>query len=359
MRVHHHIFLSLISVLLLSCQDDDGPSRSFDNGSPPDWLIPEHRVFDGGPGKDGIPSLNNPSFVSLEEGDTFLEPDELVVGLKFGDEVRAYPHKILDWHELVNDSLGGVPVVLNYCPLTGTANCWDRRLKLGVTTFGVSGLIFNSNLIPFDRETESNWSQLLGKSVNGFYQGEEVREYPVLETSWETWKKMYPESVVLSIETGFDRTYGIYPYGDYLEQDDRLFFPIVPLDQRMPLKERVLGLELNGTQRVYRQSAFGAETIVFNDLFQTEAVVIAGNKSENWFVAFSSETNDGSILSFSKSDKGYPVIMTDQEGNDWDAFGYAINGPRKGDRLRFHTSLMGYWLGLSSFFPASEIVESF
>ena len=355
MQHHFRIWLGVVLVLV-ACKQED----TFRPGTPADeneqtWLIPEHRVFDGGPGRDGIPAIDQPQFASIEVMKDSFPEEELVVGIRIGDQVRAYPHSILDWHEIVNDEMGGEAIALTYCPLTGTALCWDRHLPLGVTTFGVSGLIFNTNLIPYDRETGSNWSQLLTKSVNGHYKGADIPMFAVVETTWKHWKEMFPDSEVLTHDTGFDRPYGEYPYGDYLTADTRLYFPIVPLDQRLPLKERVHALRVNEQVKVYRMESF-AEPQVIEDTFEEEPVVLYGDASGEMIVSYSRRLRDGTELSFEVLPKDqFPAVMQDQEGNEWDVFGYALAGPRQGQQLSFLPSLMGYWLGFSSFYPDPEV----
>lgn len=354
------LLLGLASVGGCSEALDPAPDAPLTGGSqdpPPQWLIPEHRVFDGGPGKDGIPSIDQPVFVSVEEAGAWLQAQDLVTGLRIGEEVRAYPHAILDWHEIVNDSVGGEAVAIAYCPLTGTSTCWSRHLRLGFTTFGVSGLLFNTNLIPYDRETDSHWSQLLNKAVEGPEQGQQADLYPLVETTWETWKMIFPDSKVLSRQTGFDRPYGEYPYGDYKTAQTRLFFPVVPVDQRIPLKERVLGIQIDEKARVYRLGAFGDSISVFHDRFQDKRLVVAGSRAQNWGVAYGRQLPDGTLLDFFPSSQGFPAIMEDGEGNTWDIFGSALAGPRKGQNLPFYPALMGYWLSFSSFFPRPEIIQ--
>ena len=354
MRLIPLVFLPFI--LIIACAEQDSPDRPNPNDtSSPNWLIDEHRVFDGGPGKDGIPSIDNPKFESIAQADSWLDDNELVVGLKIGNDVRAYPHDILDWHEIVNDSVGDQVVSITYCPLTGTALCWSRKLKLGVTTFGVSGLIYNSNLIPYDRETDSNWSQLVFKAVNGPIQGEEVNMFPLVEMNWGAWKKMYPSSKVLSRETGFDRQYGIYPYGDYLQLDQLIYFPIIPLNQTLPLKERMLGVVEGEKCKVYRMDKFQSGLTIYNDIFEEKEIVVAGDSKGNWGVSYGRKLKDGSVIELVPSSKSLPILMTDEEGNEWDIFGEAVSGPRAGEKLAFSPSFMGYWMGFSSFYPEPEI----
>lgn len=214
------------------------------------WSIPAGEVRDGGPGIDGIPALTNPRFIEAKD-DNFLDPDDLIVGFFDGEEYKAYPHKILDWHEIVNESNGPFDYSIIYCPLTGTATAWSGNLKNGNTTFGVSGLLYNSNIIPYDRSTMSYWSQILGTSVNGENRGTEAQTYPVIETTWSNWKKMYPDSKVLSDNTEYNRPYEDYPYGTY-RTAEFLIFPVKYSDRRLPNKERVHAINVGNTSRVYK-----------------------------------------------------------------------------------------------------------
>ncbi|MEM9985752.1 MAG: DUF3179 domain-containing protein [Bacteroidota bacterium] len=232
------------------------PNAAIAQSSDPDWAIPSNRVLDGGPGKDGIPSLENLSFIAPEEVG-YLDGDDLVVGFKAGDDARAYPHRILDWHEIVNDLLDDeVYVSINYCPLTGTASAWNRVINNEVTTFGVSGKLYSTNLMPYDRETDSYWSQMRFDCVNGSLIGEEAETYMIVETTWTTWRTMFPDSKILTPQTGFNRDYTRYPYGDYLTNDDFLIFPLEYDDTRLGRKDRVHGVIINGRAKVYPLNLF-------------------------------------------------------------------------------------------------------
>ena len=240
----------------------EGPSNiSHTPPNPTDeWLVPFSEVFSGGPGLDGIPSLQNPQRVGIQSlygvnGNNFLEEEDLVVGIRVGNEIRAYPHRVLDWHEIVNDDFTDEKLALIYCPLTGTATVWNRTFNGSTTTFGVSGLLYNTNIIPFDRRTLSFWSQMRGDCVNGELLGMEVDIYPVFETSFRTWRGLFPDSEIVSTETGYQRDYTEYPYGEY-RTNEQLIFPVANFDKRLPAKERVLGIEVNGKTKAYRLQSF-------------------------------------------------------------------------------------------------------
>ena len=221
------------------------------------WLVPQNEVRSGGVGRDGIPAVDNPRFDSSFSV-SFLSDNDLVVGYKNGDKTKAYPHDVLDWHEIVNDQLSGTNYAIIYCPLTGTATAWDRNLSGTMTTFGVSGLLFNTNIIPYDRTSSSNWSQLFNKSISGLYVGQVPRNYMVLETKWSTWRKLYPASEVMNFNTGHSRNYGTYPYNNY-KNDKSLIFPVKYHDLRLHEKERVHAVIVNGKARVYRFESFVSE----------------------------------------------------------------------------------------------------
>jgi hypothetical protein len=340
-------------MLLYGCEDGiDKNGNSFPSGpgGTKDWSIPLDEVFDGGPGKDGIPALTDPEFISAESAE-YLDDEDLVIGFVVGNEARAYPHQILDWHEIVNDQLGDINIAVTYCPLTGTGIGWNREIDGKVTTFGVSGLLYNSNLIPYDRETDSNWSQMRLDCVNGELKGREVETYPMVETTWLTWKEMYPDTRVLSRNTGYNRSYGRYPYGDYRTDDDFLLFPVANEDDRIPNKERVLGVLQDGTVRVYRFTDFGESVHVLQDTLKGNDLVIVGSEEHNFMLAFRNNTADKKGLSFSAVQDQFPVVLTDNEGNLWDVNGRAVAGPSIGDRLGIMPSFMGYWFSFAAFYP--------
>ncbi len=321
----------------------------------PTWTIPQADVFDGGPGKDGIPALENPEMVPAPNG-IYLSNDDLVIGYVSGNDARAYPHDILDWHEIINDEVNGRPIAITYCPLTGTAIGWNREINGEVTTFGVSGLLYNTNLIPYDRRTNSNWSQQGLDCVNGDLQGVKIETFQVVETTWETWKKLYPDTKVVSTNTGFSRSYGTYPYDDYRTNHNNLIFPVEPDDSRLPRKERVHGIIMGSQAKVYPIDNMQQTVTIIQDVFNGTAIVVAGSKHRNFAVSFERTLEDGTILDFFSAFTGDgPVILTDNEGNRWNIFGEAVEGPRTGQRLTPTESFIGYWFSWGAFYPNAQI----
>lgn len=214
-------------------------------------------IRSGGPPKDGIPALTNPRAIAVGEAD-FLRPTDRVVGLVIGNQARAYPISILNYHEIVNDKLGGAPVAVTYCPLCDSAAAFDRRTDFGVREFGVSGLLYNSNVLMYDRggTIESLWSQVLARGVSGPGVGKSLAALPLEVTTWKAWAERHPATTVVSLETGHQRDYRANPYRDYF-RGNALMFPAEPASDRLGAKERVLGVWHGTTARAYPLSAFG------------------------------------------------------------------------------------------------------
>ncbi len=351
-----NILLSIAVFSLLACSPENNGQPKGNNNPPgdSDWLIPKNEVFDGGPGKDGIPALTDPDMIPASQVD-FLFDDDLVIGFSYNGEIRAYPHAILDWHEIINDAPGGLPVAITYCPLTGTGIVWDRELDGKMTTFGVSGLLYNTNLIPYDRLTDSNWSQLALTCVNGTLKGQKVKTYRMIETTWRTWKELYPNSTVVSMNTGFSRKYGRYPYGDYKTNDDKLLFPVNVTDDRLPAKERVLAVVIDEAVMAYRFFPAKEQTVIIHDSFMNTDLVVINNTDKNFIVAFKNDFGGGkrnfSVLDQTESD----MVFKDDLGNKFNLFGEAKEGPDKGKSLTSVVSFMAYWFSLRPFYQTVEV----
>lgn len=211
-------------------------------------IIPISEIMDGGPPKDGIPSIDNPKFIKVSEVN--LNDEERILGVFENGIAKAYPIKILNFHEIVNDHFGDKPVVITFCPLCGSGIAFNAKIKGKPTTFGVSGLLYNSDVLLYDRETESLWSQLMFKAVSGSLVNEELEVLPTANTTWGNWKIKHPNSLVLSTETGFNRDYSSDPYPDYTSSSN-LYFPVSKKDDRFHPKELILGVVINGKHKAY------------------------------------------------------------------------------------------------------------
>ena len=188
-----------------------------------------NKILSGGPGKDGIPAINNPKFVSIDKA---RENDNgLGIFVSVDGKERFYPYSILVWHEIVNDNIGENYFSVTFCPLCGTGIVYDRLVNGEVLEFGVSGLLFESNLLMYDKDTESLWSQSLGEAVVGEFLGTKLKVLPLQLIAFKELKEKYPQAKVLSRDTGHIRSYGLSPYGDYEENED-IYFPVSVQDEK-------------------------------------------------------------------------------------------------------------------------------
>lgn len=210
--------------------------------------IPAKAIERGGPPKDGIPAIDRPRFVSAAAAK--LADDDRVLGIAREGIARAYPVRILNWHEVVNDRFGSRPVVVTYCPLCGTGMAFEPPSATMASGFGVSGLLYNSDVLLYDRATQSLWSQILSTAVSGPLKGALLPSVPLSHTSWADWRRRHPGTEVLSADTGFERDYARDPYAGY-DRVQQLMFDVQHRDDRYPLKEWVLGLRINGAAKAY------------------------------------------------------------------------------------------------------------
>ncbi len=212
-------------------------------------LIPVDEILKGGPPRDGIPSLDDPDFVAADDA-VYLRGRDRVLGISINGIARAYPIRILNYHEIVNDVIGGTSVVVTYCPLCGSGTAFEAAINGRNHEFGVSGLLYNSDVLMYDRETKSLWSQLMVQAVTGSMKGTRLQQLPLSHTSWQEWVERHPETEVLSNKTGYSRNYRLDPYPNY-GQDGRLYFPVAHSSDRYPRKELVMGLEIDGRFKAY------------------------------------------------------------------------------------------------------------
>lgn len=210
--------------------------------------IPISEILDGGPPKDGIPSIDSPEFVKAEKAS--LKADERILGIFENDIAKAYPIKILNFHEIVNDRIGEQPIVVTYCPLCGSGLVFDATIGGTTYNFGVSGLLYNSDVLLYDRQTESLWSQLEYKAVSGPMRGHHLEIINTANTTWENWKSKHPNTLVLSENTGFKRDYSLDPYPNY-SSSSTIYFPVANENKEFHPKEMVIGLEIEGSFKAY------------------------------------------------------------------------------------------------------------
>lgn len=214
-----------------------------------DSVVPAEEIFWGGVPRDGIPAIDNPRFVAAEDAD-FLEETDRVLGVAYNDVSKAYPIRILDRHEVVNDKFGGDAVVVTYCPLCFSGMVFQVRPRNVDLTFGVSGLLYNSDVLLYDRQTGSLWSQLMSEAISGPLKGAELPALPASHTTWREWRSRHPDTLVLSTDTGYRRDYRHPAYRDY-QRSSGLMFPVNNRNGEYRNKELVLGIDIDGAYKAY------------------------------------------------------------------------------------------------------------
>lgn len=225
------------------------PGQEF-NLDPKKAKIDLNKLRQGCPVKDCIPAIDNPKFISAGEAEqkNQIEDNDVVFAISHKGINRTYPQRILNWHEIVNDEVAGTKVAVTFCPLCGTAIGFERPSD---TTFGVSGKLVNSNLVMYDRKTQTLWQQLGGEAIVGELVGQKLKLFPIDTLLWKDWKKLHPDTQVLSQDTGYSRDYSFYPYGSY-EQDRDIYFPAEgEQDNRLHPKAIVWGISINNQSKAY------------------------------------------------------------------------------------------------------------
>lgn len=326
----------------------------------------------GGVRVDGIPPLDLPTTIAPGDA-TWLGPQEAVFGVFINGEARAYPLRIMDWHEMTNDVVGGVPFSLAYCTLCGAGIAYDGRAPDGeVYTFGTSGMLYRSNKLMYDRLTRTLWNQFTGKPVLGALVGATDTEgsplqlnlLPVVLTTWKGWLEQHPETDVIDINTGHYRPYepGM-PYGEYFSESGTMF-PVWLQSDALRLKSFVYGLRIGGDRKAYGLSAIARERVV-NDAVGAQPVVLVaargavqteGVHQELGPVAYGS---GGEVRAFDRGDRFFtpgdgPDLLVDATGGEWRVTEQALLGPG-GERLDRISGHLAYWFGWYAFYPGTEV----
>jgi len=297
----------------------------------------------GGVRKDGIPALTNPKLIPADQAD-YITDKELVFGISINGDTRAYPYRFMDWHEMLNDTIGGVPLSLAYCTLCGSGILYktDIRADEEPIVFGSSGFLYRSNKLMYDQKTHTLWNQFNGQPVAGKLanSGIELEVLPLVTTSWGEWKKQHPNTKVLSEDTGFHRdytpgtAYGAYFFGD------ELMFPASLNDDSLKQKEKVFGLRISGANKAWPLTQFKNNKII-NDRVGIIPVVLIGNAKTQTVRAYRSE---GMEFQYSENGK---LIANNQE---WKITETELIGPDnvKLSRLPGHVA---YWFAWSGYYP--------
>jgi len=243
-----------------------------------DASIPVDEILSGGPQRDGIPSIDSPKFQKIDE-ENFYKDNERILGIYRNGAAKAYPIKIMNWHEIVNDDFGAEKIVITYCPLCGSGMAFEANIAGQNRTFGVSGLLYNSDVLLYDRETESLWSQLLFEAVSGESKGEKLTAIILENTTIKKWKEKYPESLILTTETGFTRDYAKSPYGNY-NIEEKIIFPVSHQKEDYHPKTIVIGVERNGVFKAYPWKEIKNMELIQDKINGKEIIIEVNKKAE-------------------------------------------------------------------------------
>jgi len=358
-----------------SPRDDSEPS-GLDTYSDPDPALPAPRIDlsvlrSGGPPPDGIPSIDTPEFHTAASVD-YLGDEDPVIALEIAGDARAYPLEILIWHELVNDTVGGVPVSVAYCPLCNSVTVYEREIDGQVLDFGVSGLLYNSSLVMYDRQTETLWSHFTGEPLYGALADADLVSIPATIVGFDTWRAEHPDGLVLNRNTGASRNYGVNPYPGYDEVDSQPFLFEGDVDGRFTAMTRVVGVETDDgsaaaafplldlrERNVLTTTVGGREIVAFwvpgsRSALDAETI---GRGVDVGATGVFSTTMEGRQLTFSvaKGADGSATITDGETGSTWNVFGEAMAGELAGRQLEQLVHIDTFWFAWIAFHPASAV----
>jgi hypothetical protein len=351
--------------------DDEPPPPGAEREFTTDFSIHSvsyDEILSGGPPKDGIPALDDPQFISVDEVRDWLGDLEPVILFENQGDIRIYPIQILIWHEIVNDVVGGMPVAITFCPLCNTAIAFDATVEGRVLDFGTSGRLRYSNLVMYDRQTESWWQQATGNAIIGELTGTQLVFLPTSIISWAEARESFPNALVLSPDTGFTRNYGSNPYAGYDNINSSPFLyngPATP--EQLPPMARVTTVDINGEAAAYPNEVL-QELVVVNDTVGGVDLVVF------WQPGLASALDTSSIASgedvgangvFERSIDGQTLtffvegetITDDQTGSTWNIFGEAISGELVGRSLTSVVKVDHFWFSWVAFRPDTRIYQ--
>jgi hypothetical protein len=364
------------SPLILTEDDRSNQLRQLTSSWNTNWslhTIDYADILSGGPPRDGIPSLDNPTFVPIAQANEWLADNEPVVVLEINGDARAYPIQVLTWHEIANDTVGDLPVVVTFCPLCNSAIVFERIIDGNPVEFGVSGLLRNSDLIMYDRTDESLWQQFTGEGIVGNHAGKQLAFLPSSLVSYADFKAGFPEGVVLSRETGFSRPYGENPYAGYdtydnpLSSGGNLALFSGHEDNRLAPADRVVTLSVNGVDMAYplailseagviHDAPGGVDLVVFHTGGTSSALgarVIADAEDVGATGVFD-PTVDGQQLTFRPIAGGFEDAET---SSTWTILGQAMDGPLAGSQLTPIVHADHFWFSWAAFKPDTIIYQ--
>lgn len=341
-----------------STTEGPSPTTTVAEADIPSFTLADYadNIQRGGPPKDGIPPIDEPVFAPAAEVD-FLNDADVVFGLSHEGVARAYPQLVLVWHEVVNDQFPDGPLTVTYCPLTGSTVGFRGSSPTGdVLTFGTSGNLVNSNLLMYDRQTDSNWPQILATAINGPAEGTVLSEIPVVWTTWGRWRERFPESEVLTTDTGHVRSYGSDPYGSYnpldgyYQPESRALFPTMWSDERFPAKEVFIAMKHGESRLAVRKSTLRERQVVAASM-NDDPVAVLHDPALDEGRAFLAKSGGRRLQLQPGGDPG--VFVDPVTGGAWEATGTPVEGGDPLEPLSFYDVM---WFSWAAFFPATEVV---
>lgn len=330
--------------------------------------ISTDELLSGGPPRDGIPSIDNPQFVFPDAAEEWLAGNEPVIVVEFNGDARAYPLQILTWHEIVNDEVGGIPIIVTFCPLCNSAIVFERTLDGEAVEFGTSGLLRNSDLVMYDRKTETLWQQFTGEGLIGDKAGEQLTFLPSAIISFDDFREAHPDGVVLSQDTGFARSYGRNPYAGYDTVGNNPFLFTGDLDERLPAVARVVTVALpNGIDVAYPLELLFEQGVI-NDMRGEQNLVVfheGGTASALGATVIADAEDvgatgvfdpvlDGQLLTFRQEGE---TIVDNETGSTWNIVGQAIEGELAGQQLQRIVHGDHFWFSWAAFRPETIIYQ--
>lgn len=352
-------------------QDDCSPSNLRVSNWSTDFCnhdgIDFSEFLSGGPPKDGIPAVTNPAMESIELARDWLVDRSPVIAVEIDGEARAYPQALLMWHEIANDEINDVPIAVTFCPLCNSSITYDRRVDGQVLDFGVSGLLRNSDMVMFDRQTETWWQQLTGAALVGDFNGTLLDFVPSQVISFGVFAERYPDGLVMSRDTGFNRRYGQNPYTGYDTNTGQPFLFDGEVDNRLgSAVDHVLATVMDDVPKAYPFDVIREANVVNDRIGQTPIVIfyqsgvasalddsIIDNSRDLGTAGMYKSTLDGDVLTFVANEDG--TFTDEQTDSIWNAFGEAIEGDLAGAELEWVNAFPHFWFAWAAFHPETEV----
>lgn len=339
------IFILLLTIVIIhsGCnKEDTGPNRN--SNTQDSWLVNSSDVLYQGSEKDRIQSIDSPLFIPIHSVN--LNEDELVYSVNYNGTTKVYPLSVLGAHEIVNDKIDNFYYAVTYCPLTGSGIAWDRKINGKITEFGVSGMLYKDNLIPYDRNSLSNWSQMKGLCINGKLIGYEAEQIPLISSTFGMIKNSYPDALIIDHEKcGEDICRNVRSGNDFGEPGDFT---------ELPPGKQYFGVTKDQSLLLFDFELFIDSIQIYHVSFKSRKLLIVGNDKNQYFSAFSYNGNflENSLFPVQNN---LPVVMRDHEGNTYDLFGNIVSGPNAGIRLSSSNAYYAYSFAWQTIFNDIEI----